>query len=215
MPSRPPSVRARFALAAALLLLAALGCVDPDARYDAFLERSAPQRRARDAGGMAQPSERFDFSGRYLLALSVTLSPDQPILLGCDVAVAQDLATLELSFQPLSIDDDPMPRMPVAESITVSAIPYEEDGSFSADLGEVTVPARANPISGSDIVATVAIDAVAQRTTDALPVFFCGDASGMVSVPLELDLAGSTIGAVAVDADSFEGVEPLARCPDG
>lgn len=205
-----PSRRSALALAA-MLLFAALGCVDPEERYDAFLERSAEQRN-RDAGHVVvPPSDRFDFSGNYLLALAVTLAPGQPILFSCEATVAQDLETLALAFQPLSIDDDAMPRVPVGERFEVNDVPYQEDGSFSAELGEVTVPARANPISGSDIVATVAVHAVARPMSDDHPALFCGDATGMVTVPLELDLAGSTVGAVA--ADDFAGIEPLVRCP--
>ena len=192
-----------------MLLLAALGCVDPKARYDAFLERTASMR-GRDAG-MAATGERFDFSGHYLLALSTTLAPGEPILFGCDVNVAPDLSTLELSFQPLTTDADAMPREPVGDSLDTGAIPYAEDGSFSVDLGEVTVPGRANPISGSDIVADVTLTATAFPMTADLPMYFCGQATGMVSVPLALDLTGSTIGAV--ETASFTDVEPLAACP--
>ena len=209
MPNHLPRRVLRNA-SAAVLLLSALGCVDPQARYDAFLERSAAMR-GRDAG-MTEPGERFDFSGRYLLALSTTLAPGQPILFSCDVSVAEDLSTLELSLQPLATDGDEMPRAAVGEALAVGPVPYAEDGAFSADLGEVTVPGRANPISGSDIVADVVIAASAFAMTAELPTHFCGQATGMVSVPLALDLAGSTIGAVS--ATSFGDIEPLAGCPD-
>jgi hypothetical protein len=188
-----------------------LGCVDPQERYDAFLERSAAMRGQHHDAGMVEPSDRFDFSGRYLLALSTTLAPGQPILLACDVAVAADLETLELTVQPLTTDANDTPRVPTGDSLVVSDVPYAQDGSFSADLGEVTVPGAANPISGSDIVATVAITATAYPMSAELPAHFCGEATGMVSVPLALDLAGSTI--TALEADDFTAVEPLTQCP--
>jgi hypothetical protein len=196
--------------ALALLALTAGGCVDPHERYDAFLERSASMR-GHDAGTVA-PGERFDFSGHYLSALSTTLAPGQSILFACDIEVASDLTALDLTFQPLATDADASPREPVGEPIVARAVAYMEDGSFSADLGEVTVPGRANPISGSDIVASVVIDAAAHAQNDELPVYFCGQASGMVTVPLAFDLAGSTIGAVA--ADDVSAAQPLPRCPD-
>jgi hypothetical protein len=196
-----------------VLLVGVLGCVDPQGRYDAFLERTADMR-GRDAG-MVAPSDRFDFSGRYLLALSTTLAPAQPILFTCEVSVAADLETLDLSFQPLTTDDADMPRTPTGEALEASGVPYEENGSFTVDLGEVTVPSEANPISGSDIVATVTISATALPMTDERPALFCGEASGMVSVPLALDLAGSTVGALEADSNDLTTIEPMLRCGDG
>jgi hypothetical protein len=196
-------------LLSSLFSLVAAGCVDPHARYEDFLERTAGMR-GQDAG-MVTPSDRLDFSGRYLAALATTLAPGQPILFSCEVTVSEDLATVDLSFQPLSTDADPLPREPVGESFGASAVAYGEDGSFSAELGELTIPGRANPISGSDIVATVTIAATAYAMTADLPMSFCGGVSGMVSVPLALDLAGSTIGGV--EGSDLAGVTPLAACP--
>ena len=192
-----------------LLPLAASGCADPQARYEDFLERSAGMR-GQDAG-VIKPSDRLDFSGRYLAALATTLAPGQPILFSCEVDGSEDLGTVELSFQPLSADADPAPREPVGDSFGASAVPYGEDGSFSAELGELTIPGRANPISGSDIVANVAIAATAYAMSADLAMHFCGGVSGMVSVPLALDLAGSTIGGV--EASDLAAATPLARCP--
>jgi hypothetical protein len=218
----PADLRIRPALLAATasLLLSAQGCVDPDGRYDDFIERTASMRgrdagAERDAGVEADAGDgadaRFDFSGTYLVALSTTLAPGEPILFSADVVVSDDLETIDFTFQTLSTDADDAPREPVGDPVTADAVPYQADGSFEVDLGEVTVPGRANPISGSDIVATVVLTATAFPATAELPAFFCGDASGMVTVPLALDLAGSTIGGV--EASSFEGVEPLPACP--
>ncbi len=194
---------------AILLLLCAQACVDPEGRYDDFIERSAGMR-GQDAG-TPQTGERFDFSGSYLLALSTTLAPGQPILFSCDVSVASDLETLDLTIQPLTTDDAAAPREPVGDSLDVSAIPYAEDGSFSVDFGQVTVPGDANPISGSDIVADVMITATAFPMNAELPDYFCGEATGSVSVPLMLDLAGSSLGAV--ETSDLAGAEPLSACP--
>ena len=192
-----------------LLLLSAQGCVDPQGRYDAFIERTADMR-----GGDAPiggTSERFDFSGQYLLGLSTTLAVGVPILFSCDVTVAADLETLDLSIQPLTTDADSTPRVPTGETFTAAGVPYAEDGSFTADLGDVTVPGNANPISGSDIVASVVITATAFPMTEELPSYFCGQVMGMVTVPLPVDLAGSTIGAV--QTTGFTDAEPLLSCP--
>jgi hypothetical protein len=204
-----PSNRRCLRLWASAVLLAAPACPDPDARYEDFIERTADVR-GRDAGPI-EGGQRFDFSGSYLLALSTTLSPDQPILFGCEVSVAADLATLDLSIQALTTDDADAPREPTGEPIMANAITYEEDGSFSVDFGEVRVPPDANPISGAEIVADVGIDATVFEMTAELPNFFCGGARGMVSAPLMLDLEGSTFGAV--ETDDLAGEDPLLHCP--
>ncbi len=196
---------------AIVLLLAAQACVDPQARYDAFIERTADMR-GRDAGPIEGGGERFDFSGRYLLALSTTLAPSMPILFGCEVDVASGLETLDLTIQPLTTEDSPTPREPIGDSLSAREVPYAEDGSFVADLGEVMVPSEANPVSGAPIVATVVIAAGVFPQNDALANHFCGQAMGMVTVPVPLDLAGSTFGAI--EADDFSDTDPLPGCPE-
>jgi hypothetical protein len=184
-------------------------CVDPGARYADFIERTAGER-GRDAS-VSEPSDRFDWSGRYLLALSTTLAPDSPLLFAVDAQLSDDLARIELELQPLTSDEDDEPRTPVGERFSVRDIAYEEDGTFSADLGRVAVPGRANPITGSDIVADVQLSA---RTldTEGEPAIFCGEVAGMVAEPVALDLSGSTFGAVQTEDE--HAAEPLLSCDD-
>ncbi len=195
----------------ALLLGACLGfaCVDPEERYDDFNERTASMR-GRDSG-MGESTERFDWSGRYLLALSTVLAPDQPLLFAVDAEVASDLTLVDLRFQALTTNMDSEQRTPVGEPFSVEDVTYSEEGTFEADLGQVTVPGRANPITGSDIVAQVQLRASAYEGAAELPQHFCGDASGMVSQPVSLDLTGSTFGAVLTEDE--RAAEPMLRCP--
>jgi hypothetical protein len=194
-----------------LLLGAWLGCacVDPEARYADFNERTSGMRGS--DGGTVEPTERFDWSGRYLLALSTVLGPDQPLLFAVDAEVSSDLSTIDLGFQSLTTSQDSQPRTPIGDPFRVDYLPYPEDGTFSADLGEVTVPGRANPITGSDIVAQVQLLASARMGDDELPQHFCGEVSGMVIRPVPFDLAGSTFGAVLTDDE--QNTEPVLRCP--
>jgi hypothetical protein len=195
----------------AVVQLAALtcaGCVDPQGRYDDFIERTADLRN-RDSGPM-EPSDRFDWSGRYLLALSTTLAPDTPLLFAAEAEVSSDLSSVALQLQPLTSDQDDEPRMPIGERFGVSDVPYEEDGTFDADLGDISVPGRANPITGSDIVANVQLAASTRAAADDLPVVFCGQVTGMVVEPIALDLAGSSFGAVQTEDE--RAAEPLLRC---
>jgi hypothetical protein len=191
------------------LAVGALGCVDPSERYDAFIERTAAIRDM--DSGMVEPGDRFDWSGRYLLSLSTSLSPTKPLLFTLDAEVSDDLTTLDLTFQPLTTDGDEEPRTPIGDAFSVNAVPYASDGTFSADLGEVTAPGRANPITGSAIIATVQLIARTQAGDSGAEGVVCGQVTGMVSVPLALDLAGSTFGAVLTDEP--QDVEPLLGCP--
>ena len=184
-------------------------CVDPGDRYDAFLERTAEMRN-RDSG-MVEPTDRFDWSGRYLLALSTVLAPDQPLLFAVEAEVSSDLSLIDLQLQPLATDGDEEPRTAIGDSFGVNDIPYEMDGSFSADLGEVTVPGRANPITGSEIVASVQLSASTRAGDDDNADLFCGQVTGMVIQPLSYDLAGSTFGAVLTD--DAQNAAPQLRCP--
>jgi hypothetical protein len=193
----------------ALLFVSVVGCVDPQARYEAFVERTEGMR-GKDAS-MVEPGDRIDWSGRYLLALSTSLSPNQPLLFTLDAEVASDLSAIDLDFQPLTTDADDEPRTAIGDAFSVSDVPYAEDGTFSAELGEVVVPGRANPITGAEIIATVQLSARTQADDAGAGAIVCGDVSGMVTVPLPLDLTGSTFGATP--ADEPEQVEPLLGCP--
>jgi len=185
------------------------GCVDPEDRYAVFLERTAEMRN-RDSGPV-EPTDRFDWSGRYLLALSTVLGPDQPLLFAVGAEVSSDLSTADLELQPLTTDDDDEPRTAVGQSFQLNDIAYEMDGTFSVDLGEVAVPGRANPITGSDIVARVQLVARTLAGGEDRDGIFCGEVSGMVVRPLTYDLAGSTFGAVL--AEQLEDATPWLRCP--
>lgn len=192
---------------ACVLWLAAGSCADPTARYDAFIERTADMREL-DAG-MNDGGERFDWSGRYLLALATSLSPAQPILFAVDASVTSDLAQVDLAIHALTTEADAEPRTPVGDDIGVTGVAYAVDGSFVADLGEVTIPGSANPISGSDIVATVQLQGRTLTNGEQADAF-CGQVTGMVMSPVMFDLAGSTFGAV--ESPQLDAT-PLLRCP--
>jgi hypothetical protein len=191
------------------LAFAAVACTDPEARYDAFIARTQDMRGI-DAG-MIESGDRFDWSGHYVLALSTTLAADLPLVFAVDAEVASDLTRVSLHVQPLTVADDDEPRTPVGEVIDVEDIEYLEDGSFGADLGEVVVPGRANPISGAEITARVMLVATAQAPDGGASATFCGQVSGMVIAPLRFDLAGSTFGAVLSEDDVA--ADPPLRCP--
>ncbi len=213
-PTRRPGPHTRRRARALLLALAVLSsatasCADPKGRYDAFLARTSDQRIAAGDGGPA-PSERFDFSGRYLLALKTPIAPATPLLLRVDATVSSDLTKIAFVFQPLATDQAPQPRAAVGSSIQIEGVAYDAQGSFDADLGQVAVPGSANPISGSDITATVQLRGTALHAGGA--PLLCGSASGNVTSPIMLNLAGSQFGAVP--AQDPAGVELVTGCPE-
>lgn len=196
--------------AAILCLLAMQACTDTDGRYGDFLDRTATLRSSAGDDAGADAGERLDFSGEYLLALSTVLAPDAPMLFAAEVEVNADLSALNLRLQPLATAQQPNPRAPVGDPIDVLGVPYLPDGRFIAALGTLTVPGAANPISGSDIIADVEIHGTS-LPADGQPQVFCGRALGMVEVPLQFDLAGSTFGAVATG--DVATTAPLLACP--
>jgi hypothetical protein len=186
-----PSLRS---LSFAALALAATGCPDPQGRFDEFGERydainnegGAPPSEGCTADATAPPVGEAD--GQYLFTLSATLNPK--LAFAIDTALTTkagaDQLLVDLSMQPLSSEDQ---TTPVGEAFTFTDLPVAADGTFTWDLGDVTLVGVANPISGSDIVAELSL--VGGLCTES-PNFFCGEVVGVSSVPFEFDLAGST-----------------------
>jgi hypothetical protein len=199
-------------------LLALCACSNPEAegRFNEYGDRTADRRGTADAGDMGTPEgARIDFSGTYFLALEVAgVGVGKPIYIQTDVTVDLDANTIMMVLQPLKSDIDldtsaarPDMRTPVGDSITVEGIPFEEDGTFVADLGVISVDGQANPITGGEIEASMVLHGIVARAD-----LFCGAVTGMATKPIPLDLAGSTFGTVK--SDDFLTVEPAVRCPE-
>lgn len=196
-------------LALLLLDLAFTGCVDPQSRFESFVARTSDARKAKDAGRTSD-GERFDWSGRYLLALEAPVAPSTPLLFRLDAAVAADLTRVDLGIQPLASDMSATPRTAVGVEVNVKGAAYDERGHFDAKIPEISVPGSANPISGADIIASVELMGTALQA-NGKPVL-CGSASGQVTLPIMLDLAGSVFGALKTDDPVAATV--LTRCPE-
>ncbi|AUX26178.1 uncharacterized protein SOCEGT47_067390 [Sorangium cellulosum] len=188
---------ARTSLASAALPCAALlvGCADPVGRYEDFIARDTAAREGQGAGegggaGGDAPCalpEAGAADGDFLFSLSAYLSPRTPIVFLAKLATeARDGGLgFSLRFQPLEAADR---RTPTGTPVDVG--PYEAgaDGAFTAALPTITVPGNANPISGSDLEATITLTGSLCAPAD----FVCGDVTGTVARPLRLDLADST-----------------------
>jgi hypothetical protein len=204
----PRSALSRLAVFATLLCA---GCPDPAGKFDDFVGRSEKIDLAMPAVDMATPSGVFDVTGEFLLAISTTLAPDAPLQLISKNTLTPNndgTATLSMTLTPLTISPE---RMPVMGMITKPDIAVSATGTFTADFGRQMVPGSANPISGSDITATLVLMG-AIKSADR----FCGDLSGHVFMPLDTDLMG-TWSAIRVPPGTVGMAlpPPEVKCPAG
>lgn len=200
------------------LPLFALGCPDTEARYNEFLDGTKDQRpttaaEEEDSGSETGtptdlPDEGINMSGTYLLALETSLGPDTPLqfITTIDETLNPDgSGVANFTFLPLSLavgsQTDPRVCDPCMDGgLAFNDIPISANGEFTIDMGLVTVCGESNPVTGSDIEATLVIDAHIVHA-DAI----CGDITGMLMVPLEFDLTGSTFAMLRLDD---EGCDP-------
>jgi hypothetical protein len=129
-----------------------------------------------------------DAAGRYLFTLSLTLNPKLAFAFDTTLVLESGggQTLVGLTMQPLSAADQ---TSPVGVALAFGGLPIEDDGTFDWELGELTIPGPANPISGIDITAELQLSG---GLCDDGPGFFCGDVTGASSAPFELDLEGST-----------------------
>jgi hypothetical protein len=200
-----------FSILTGLMVFMGCSTPDPEGRFNQFQDNTDDRRQMSDAGPIE--GQRVDFSGNYLLALATSINPTKPIFIETSVTVDTDANTIDFVFQPVKTDrlppadteDREDPRTPAGDPITLTGVPFEEDGSFEADMGEVQVNGDANPITGSDITATLLLNGTVTSATS-----FCGAVAGDVSAPITADLVGSTFGAVA--SDDITTAEIVTEC---
>lgn len=180
--------------------LAACDVPDTQAEYNAFLDARAEYLSA--TGCVVPQGVDLDFSGTYLLAINTTLGG--PILFETTIAV-REAATgrlFDIEMQPLKTDflpepDDDQPRAdaraPVGDPLEATDVSFVE-GSFTVDFGEVRVDPEADAVAPLELIATLVLDGAVISEDE-----FCGCLQGDLTVPINLDLEGSTFGAVRTD----------------
>jgi hypothetical protein len=198
---RPIRARARLSLIGAVCALLA-GCPDSHGRFNEFA----------DTVGTLDVNVPIELllgaSGSFLLAVSTVLGPTKPLQALIDVRVtllADGTPALELRVQALSAAD----RTPLGPVLTLQGT-VNPDGSFEVDIPVLQLPGAANPVTGTDIAASL-------KLTGSLvsPGLLCGEVSGKVTAPLMVDLTGSTFGAIHI-ATGSTGAElppPVTACP--
>lgn len=200
------------------MLAIATGCPAADApgKYDKFLEETEEEREDAANVKMDLGGSLADINGTFLLALAAVIAPEFPLQFYATVTFTPDGVggSVALELQPLSLDPQTTttPRQPVGDSLMVGPAMVNAAGTFDLPITEpVMVTGMANPITGSDIVATLNLAATIQSED-----LFCGTVTGAVTSPLELDLAGSTFAAVRVPSVDMLPVDPITvACPAG
>jgi hypothetical protein len=140
--------------------------------------------------------------GAFLFALAPSINPATPFQFVASVTVADGLMRLILNPLTLDIGSTTTPRLPTNDYLAFEAVPVVDD-CFTLDMGEAMLRGDTNPITGSDVVATIRVDGC---FTDAET--FCGDASGAITVPADISLAGSTFAAIAVEPTALPDMFP-------
>jgi hypothetical protein len=142
-----------------------------------------------------------------LLALSVTLAPKKPILVAVDLDTPEvdGSAAVTLHAQPLSAADR---TTPVGPAVDYGPFPVGPTGTWRGDLPGLEVSGEANPVTGGDISADVAL--IGSLCGDG--EFFCGAVEGRVTAPIPLDLAGSTFTMTRVDDTGAAPATPAIDC---
>jgi hypothetical protein len=186
-------VRSRFLPALAVLGLAGLaGCPDPQGSFDDFGKRYDKINNASTSsstGGGGAPACSAPMAGAedgdWLLGLTTQLGPTKPLAFKVTVTTTDaggGALKLGMKATPLSAMDQ---MTTVGAEVDLGMFDVAPDGSFVADLGTLTVPGAANPITGADIVASVLLRG---HFCAEVPTFFCGTGEGQVTMPITFTL---------------------------
>jgi hypothetical protein len=224
--------------------LAASGCPSPDAqgKFDRFNEQTEDDREVPepkmdfgapvlpDLGATSGDTETdgdvgLQIDGVYLVAINTNVSPGLPLQFLGEVTADLDAmgnGTISVEFQPLSLDQGSttLPREEVGDSILIEG---DVDAyAFTLAFGETMVTGAANPLTGSDILANIALEG-SVRSENA----WCGNVTGEVLSPIMVDLSPGSFFAATRLADRSErplkfpcecgtvDLEPVATDPDG
>lgn len=173
-----------------------LGCngPDPEAKYEDFVDETEDDRDIPPAKEDLATIEG-DISGDFLLAVSTTVDLSKPLQFIATNTVTLDpdgKTMLKVSLQALSLEQGKVttPRQPVGDPLVFEGIEIV-DGKFTLDAGVVMVTGAANPITGSDIVASLIMSGNIMGED-----LYCGSVTGDVMSPLMVSIEGSTFAAV-------------------
>lgn len=173
------------------------------AMEDGSTAGEGPQGTSTTADDSAGPSSTgdelvyYDVGEAFLVSVSTVIATETPLQYIARIFPEGEGASL-VALTPLSLDvgSSTAPRELVEELTRSYPIEIDADGNFAFELIDVAVTGQANPISGSDLVARLSI---AGRFIE--PGRMCGRVEGMITVPVGIDLSGSTFGGVMFGVD--------------
>lgn len=144
-----------------------------------------------DDSGSSTTTVGVGVDDQYYVSLAAIVAETTPFqFLG---TVKADGETIGMSLTPLSLDvlstDSPRELVPPAIEIGGTIDP---DGLITIEVPEVQLVGAVNPITGSDVEAELRIQA------EFVGDLICGRVSGMITVPANIDLTGSTFSAMPV-----------------
>ena len=145
-----------------------------------------------------------DVSGTHLFALAAVIAPDPPFLFTAEYELVGDKLTISMvgmhRIRRTLVDMEPL----VSSDNTV-----DETGAFEARFQGI-IAGDANVVSGSELTIDMTLHG---RIVDEDIV--CGDATGWILSPIELDVTGSTFGSLRMEPP-VEGDDlptPVTECP--
>lgn len=208
-----PQARTHAVFFGVLAVSLASGCADPQGEFDAFHERnvavSAQQNVDPCGDEECKPPAAAKVSGDYLVSLVAKQFKTKPIVfIGTMNATAGDDGGLDVTLvvQPISKDDrktkvgEPTPEL--------GPFAVAKDGAFTFDLGPITIPGEANPVTGSEIKA----DADMIGRMCAPGDFMFGEVTGVAEASITLKLDGGSVFTFQRIEDPANLPNPVIKC---
>lgn len=209
-PSAPPHLGPLAACWCLTIAANMAACVDPDARYDAFVEQKATLAetpRALPDAGLGTVPEPQQMVGKYLFSVSLAPYESEPTAYELDLEASKDgdSYSIRLRNRPLLFDDYQTPAGEWSEW-TVSEV--DDSGIFETPETVVNTPANANVLmlgTVANLVFTGNSSTAKYVGDDSSPVqFWCGHVTGKVSAAFITQQTQGTITAARiVEGDSY------------
>jgi hypothetical protein len=176
--------------------LTTIGCVDVEGDYDDYKERDKKTTDPVGAGcdpdaGAApcDPVTAGTLDGQWLFALSASLSPQSPLLFFANITSTDNAGQIDWEWTVTPLDARTRTPLTGAD-VTFPNSTIPADGNWTVQLGTISVPGEANPITVGNVIEAqnVALTGSVCGGRD----FLCGTVTGDVTKPLPLPLEGST-----------------------
>jgi hypothetical protein len=138
--------------------------------------------------------------GQHLLTFSIYLNPQAPVRLLATISGPEE-GPVNLTVQPLDASDG---TTPVGSPASGGPFEVTPPLQFVFTFPSITIPAEANPISGTEIVGSVSL------TGSKPDQIICGTATGDLTEPFPLSLEGSTFTLQPITGTTYP--SPVLDC---